>query len=442
MPEGVITREAQGFIWLKHDVEGTPREDLYDLSQVEVDRDPMLHQPAILPAPAPGAPKAVVLTLGSNDSDQGDDLGIYITADALKQMVPILETELGPAHSGVVVLRVCSSGGLQSEIRPVADVIHDEYQSRWHVVAWIDKAINTTAMCVHGLEDFYFTPHASYGACTYFHGWGTARQSSFEAQLALMEQISIRGHHDPLIMRAMQIQQPLSATAEDGHVTWYADATTGAILVNRPHEILTLNAPTAEKLRFSKDTAATLAELTVRMGYKELDWLGERSSMTPWPVCKAEQWNIDNRKQVNRDEDRLSISVRDHFGAIQKAEMTVRSQRETPAGDARRCLDDIVGFAAHRPNLVFLKLGIDSAGEFKEWRAKQERFLTDMLAPLPPSLAARQTLDSVHLKDGRTFVGTITREAGGSLTIEYSLGDLHHVRTFKREDIASVSHGK
>jgi hypothetical protein len=355
-------------------------------------------------------------------------------------MVPKLQEELGPDHNSTVVLRVCSAGGPQTEIQPIADVLQEEYQTRWHVVAWIDSAINSAAMSVHGLEDIYFTPQGNYGGCTYFHGWGLVRHPDLEAQLTMMAAISKRGKHNTLIMRAMQVQVPLSATVDDhNQVTWYADATSGAILVNRPHEILTLNSQTAAQVKFSKGTASTLADLTTQMGYKELNWLGSRDSATLWPVCKAERWNIEWRRQTNRDEDQINQSCRRFQMAVQRAETTPRRDRDKPVDEARQALARFMELVARRPALAAFKLGFTSDKELLEWHSKQERFLTSLLAPLPPALAARQTLDAIHLKDGRTFIGTITREEDGCIWLEYSLGDLHHKRMFKADEIASIS---
>ncbi len=330
--EGTITHEAEGFIWFRHDVSGTAREDLYDLGKVDVERDPQPAQPAGVPAPAPDAPKAVVITLGSRAKDQGDEVGVYITADALKQMVPMLEEELGKDHKGTVVLRVCSGGGILSEIQALSDVIHDEYQTRWHVAAWIDSAISAAAMSVHGIEDIYFTPQGNYGACTGFHAESATKHMSLQALLVMMEGISKRGDHSPLIMRSMQVQVPLSATVDaNGEVHFYQDATSGTILVNRPHEILTFNAKSAEEIKFSKGTAATLAELTTRMGRGELNWIGARDAANPWPICKTERWNIDHRIQLNKDEAEADETCANYNMRLQKAESTPRVHLRRPS---------------------------------------------------------------------------------------------------------------
>ena len=86
-----------------------------------------------------------------------------------------------------------------------------------------------------------------------------------------MEDASKKGKHNPLIMRAMQIQQPLSATIDPvtGQVEWFPDTKTGKIIVNPDGQVLTLTAGEAVRLKFGKAIAATPEELARAMGYEE-----------------------------------------------------------------------------------------------------------------------------------------------------------------------------
>ena len=131
--EGTITREVEGIIWLKYETSGISREEMFQPSEVtKIERDAatIAKDPATAAAPVSvdkatkptvtnnGTPKAVVITLGSRDTNQGDEIGIYITEHELKEMIPMLESELGTDRTGVVVLRVTSGGGLLLEIQP------------------------------------------------------------------------------------------------------------------------------------------------------------------------------------------------------------------------------------------------------------------------------------------------------------------------------------
>jgi hypothetical protein len=390
---GTITREVEGIIWIKYETAGISREEMLrpdEVSKVERDAASPEKGPAMAASPDKatkpaavnnGMPKAAVITLGSRDTNQGDEIGIYITEHELKEMIPLLEQELGTDRTGVVVLRVTSGGGLLLEIQRISDVLQNEYKKRWRTVGWIDSAISAAAMSSLCLEEIYFTPQGNFGACT---GWSGAlvavKGRGLEEVLLMMEKISARGNHDPKIMRSMQIQEPLSATIDaNGDVHFYQDPTSGDILVNRPHEILTFNAQTATKVKFSRGTASTTAELAKLMGYEELDWAGVPETGSPWKISKAEKWNITYRKQVHQDEERFSEYARNYNMEIQAAEGAPKAQRGQFVNRARSTLEKIKAAYRLNPNFGLLKLNILDEKEFKEWYEKQEKFLRDLM---------------------------------------------------------------
>ena len=264
--EGELVREMDGYVWLKYTVAGLEKTDFFAPNEIEkLERDaaaaPVGDAPVVATVPPvvarPGVPKAMIITLG--DEENGDMVGVYMTAEQLKKAIPYLEQELGKDGQGIVVFRIHSGGGLALEVQRLSDVIHNEYKPRFRTVAWIDTAISAAAMTAHCLEEIYFTSQGNYGACTMFSGaLVAAKGRSLEDALVLMEKISARGGYDPLIMRAMQIQQPLSATIDaDGIVHYYGDTTSGDFIVNRENEILTFNAITAAKvcLLYTSDAA-------------------------------------------------------------------------------------------------------------------------------------------------------------------------------------------
>src|SRR5262245_48894261 len=109
--EGTITREVDGIVWIKYQIAGIPHEDMFapsEVSKIERDAastpaptDPVAKEEPVKHAARPGVPRAAVITLGSRESDQGDEIGVYITAHELKTMIPMLEEELGTDHTGI-----------------------------------------------------------------------------------------------------------------------------------------------------------------------------------------------------------------------------------------------------------------------------------------------------------------------------------------------------
>lgn len=389
--EGTIVREVDGYIWLKYSLGGIDHEQMFRPDEVgTVDRDaPSTPDgaPAAAPGAAPtrakdGAPRAAVITLGSREADQGDEVGIYMTAHELQEMLPLLKEELGDDGSGVVVLRVTSGGGLLLEIERISDEIQNVYKKNFRTVAWIDSAISAAAMSSHCIEEIYFTPQGNYGACTGWSGQLVAvKGRGLEEVLYLMERISARGGYNKLVMRSMQIQQPLSATIDaNGEVKWYNDTTSGDIMVNREGEILTFNAETAKRVKFSKGTAATIDDLRKLMGYQELNWVGKQVKGTPWPVSKAEEWNIAYRRQVHKDEEHIQEYFRSYNLQIQAAtgEQT-REGRGKFVNKARQTLQRLRDAARTNPNFALLQLNVTNEKDLRDFFDEQEKRLRDLL---------------------------------------------------------------
>ncbi len=341
--------------------------------------------PEAQPTYKPGVPKAAVITLG--DGRAGKDMvGIYMTAHQLEQALPMLKEDLGTDGSGVVVFRITSGGGYGSEVQKISDIIYNEYNRHFRTVAWIDSAISAAAMSAHCMREIYFTPQGNYGACTGFYGSLDRPVEGIELQKSLtqMERISTRGGYDPLIMRAMQVQQPLSASPDPDDPTgrkfiWFPDSTSGKILVNRPGEILTFNERTALQVGFSKGTASTIQELTKLMGYQELNWIGKEVRGVPWPVSRAEQWSLRYRDQVAQDEARIGEYWTRYQMAIQAAQGAPREERGKFVTRARLALDQIKNMVRNNPNFRVFILNMTEEEQYKEWLEQQEKLLRDLL---------------------------------------------------------------
>lgn len=392
--EGEIVREVEGYIWLKYKIGAIEKEEMITPDKIaKIERGgSSTPAPAVAVAgaaatpvkgdkPATGGktPKAVVITLG--DRTNGDMVGVYFTAHALKGIVPELEKELGTDRTGVVVFRIYSGGGMAIEVPKMHQVIREEFMPRWRTVAWVESSISAAAMTPHCIEEIYFTPQANYGACTMFSGnLVMSRGYALENVLQQMERVSRQAGYDPLIMRSMQIPDPLSATIQpDGTVKFYPDETSGEILVNRKGEILTLNAETAKQIKFSKGTADTLKDLERLMGYQELDWVGENVKGVAWPVSPAERTQMEFRVKTKRDEER----TRDYFQRYQTALQVAAQQQDRDArvkavGKARQALDDIKGMIRNNPNFIIQIFGTEDENEYKKWLEEQEKRLREL----------------------------------------------------------------
>lgn len=398
--EGSVTREIDGTIWFKYSIAGVEQTKMFTATEyTTLEREagaapskeeaakPVAASPEAgkqaKPNPRPGVPRAAVVTLGeTRDEKQGDMVGIYMTSYALEQMLPMLEEEVGNDGTGVVVLRVNSGGGALLEIQKISDVIHEKYKKKFRTVGWIDSAISAAAMSILCVEEIYFANKANFGACTGYSGRLVAIKGlQLERVLVMMEKISARGGYDPLIMRSMQIEQPVSATRlSDGTMKFFADATSGEIIVNREKEILTLNAENALQIGFSKGTASTLEELTKAMGYTELQWVGEDVKGSLYPISKAEKWNIGYRKQAKNDEDRTQEYFAKYQMNVQAAasEQT-REGRARFIGRARAALEQIKAMIRNNPNFIMFALGMNDEEEYKKWIEEQEKLLRDLM---------------------------------------------------------------
>jgi hypothetical protein len=390
--EGTIVREVEGAIWIETIVGGLKTEQMYGPSDIaKVERDvastpapaaPTSETRAAAAAPAPSGPKvpkAAILSLG--DEANGNMVGVYMTAEIIKRAIPELEKELGTDKTGVLILRIHSGGGFGSEVGKINDLIQKELKPRWRTVAWIETAISAAAMASHGIEEIYFMSQGNYGGCVGFYGSLDRPVEGYPLEVALadMERISKDGNYHPDIMRAMQLQMPLSAKVKDtGDVEYYRDLTSGDIIVNRENEVLTFNAQSAAKVKFSKGTADTLDELARLMGYQELEWIGQRTKDAPYPVSRAEKMQIDFRRQVKFDES----AVNSYYATYQReiaAAATEQDPRERGrfVGRARQMLEKIKGTVKNNPAFKVTIFG--NPEQYDRFVREEEKRIRDLM---------------------------------------------------------------
>ncbi|MBL8877160.1 MAG: hypothetical protein JNM86_15305 [Phycisphaerae bacterium] len=321
-----------------------------------------------------GVPRAAVITLG--EGGDRDKVGVYMMAKPLRDAIPLLKQE----NVDIVVFRINSGGGALLEIQKLSDVIYNDYRKNFRTVAWIDYAISAAAMTSHAIEEIYFTPEGAYGACT---GWSgdlvAVKDRDLEQILFQMEKISTRGNHPFEIMRAMQIMEPLSATvSSSGDVTFYQDETSGDILLNPKDRVLTFNSQTAAQVKFSAGTATTLDDLAKVMQLPEIEWVGVKKPGFMWPICRAEQMQIDFREKTARDEQQFDEYVQTLNQVLGMGQGQDDERRAKLAGKARECMNKILAAVNNNPNMAIFKFGIMPDKFREEWVEPTEKKIKEM----------------------------------------------------------------
>lgn len=283
--EGVITREGDTFIYITTmigDIEkkelisktnikrivrdSTPSEELA-ITADQAKRD-VPKKTASIPE---GATRIAFLRLGWEPEDT---VGPYINKDALERSVEALD-----GKADVLVLWIDTGGGSVAETVKLVDYIEKDIKPKFRLVGWVKRAISGGSFTMHPMEEIYFMPETSYGGSVAFSFDGkkaTAMSGAgLEQMLEFGELASSYGHHDPLIMRAMQIRIPLSVDIDEDGVAHWREDLEGKYIVNTDDRILTLNSEDAMKFGFAKGIASTKEELVKAMGYKEWVEVGQ-----------------------------------------------------------------------------------------------------------------------------------------------------------------------
>ena len=394
--EGAITREAGGYVWITAIVDGIEQRLVLrpaDIKSIERgvgeparpatrdtprdtrDRPASDAQTRRLTGEA--TKRAAVISFG--EGGDKDMVGIFATADSFRRAIPLLEED----GIDVLVIEFNSGGGALLEIEKISELIQYELKPKFEVKAWIRYCISAAAMSAHTIEEIYFMPQGSYGACTGWYGPLIAMEGrGLEEVLYMMERVSARGGHHPAIMRSMQINEPLSATINPttGAVEW-SQSEQGEHLVNPGTEILTLTSDVAERFGFSKGTAANLDELTEAMGYSELEWVGETVPGIPYPVSRAEKMLREFRARTLNDQQRFQEWVVGYQQALGIAQQMPLADRGPFVNRARTFLQRIAGMVRNNPNLAIFQLNMPDPSMFDEWYREQDEMLRRLMNP-------------------------------------------------------------
>jgi hypothetical protein len=341
--EGRIQREEDNFIYLVIKVGQIERVELIlksDIERLVRDETPSAGanapsaadggKPDAAPADAPGDDVVRVAFITVGDGGHKDMVGPFVNAGRLKAAIDLLEDD----DPDFVVLKFNSGGGYVSEVEPLSDAIHEYIKPKYTVVSWIQSAISAAAMTSLTCENIYFMSKGNFGAATAFSGGAGGAKAvegeGLEHLLYMAEQISSRGGYDPLIMRAMQVEQELSADIDErGVVTWRPDLK-GRYIVNPEGKILTFNAVDAVKFGFADGVADSKEEL-VRQLVGDKEWV-----------------------EVGQDADEFAVRTRDDtFRAeLEIVEIFQKIQIAQNASDwpkVRRYLNDLRAWARRAP---------------------------------------------------------------------------------------------
>lgn len=377
--EGTILRETDAAVWMKRKV-GTVEFEAFVLKEeiasierdVETPRDatkprtPSEDRKKLREAIASGATKVAFVTLGDKEANK-DMVGTYIYANSLRESVDALLKLPEEEQPDIVVLIVDSGGGYTAETRPLSDAIHEEMKKHFRVVVWVESAISAASFISFNAEEIYMRPEGHIGGTVqYVMGQGGAKASEGRDLLLVLELgelISKRGRRDPLIMRAMQTTNLLTADVNErtGEVKFY-DGEGGKHVVSPEGENLTLNAIDALFYGISKGTAATKDELARLMGLNEWVEVGH----------VADEIQVRFRDNVKTAEVRTNEILAKYNIAVANAANARGSDRQREIGIARRHLRE-------------LRSVINRAASFKqyngitdEWFRQQEQFLRDL----------------------------------------------------------------
>jgi len=370
--EGTIEREDEGFLFLLVKIGSLENRRLILREDIKsIERDAEATESAKAPAaggkdesastatasparstrteqatvPA-GAARVAFISLG--DPPDKDMVGPFMNADALKRSIELLNEMPEETRPQIVVLKFNSGGGALFEIQKLSDVIENDIKPKYQVVAWIESAISAAAMTAYTVEDIYFMSKGNFGAATgYYMQGGKAHAvegKDLEEVLYMMEKIAERGGHDRLVMRAMQVEQELSADIDEhGVVTWRPDLK-GEHVVNPKGRILTFNSQDAVRYKLAKGVADSKEQLmSLIVGDREWVEVGQQADAYQHEFRD----NVFNaQREINELANKLSLEMQAAQSARGDERLVGRH-----VGAARRYLGQIRSWIRKAPSL-------------------------------------------------------------------------------------------
>lgn len=310
------------------------------------------------------ATRVAILNFGPPSSWQGEVgnmVGSVITAKSWKAAIKPLQDD----GVQVVIVRVNSGGGALAELHPFHEVF-EEYKKKFRTVGWIESAISCAAMSPWVLEEFYFMPEGNMGACTGWSGNLVAMKGwGLEMVFKMMEDASaMANNRSPYIMRAMQIQEPLSVDFDAlGNPVWRQDED-GELVLNTKGRVFTMTKDQALKSKFAKGVAANVPELMKAMNINEYEIVGQ----------KATDLVDKSMREADKAEKRFEEVLIKYSQAVGfAAQAQDKKKRGEFIAAARRHLEELERlFRANR---------YAAGGREEEWFQEQRNILKELAGP-------------------------------------------------------------
>jgi hypothetical protein len=196
--------------------------------------------------------------------------------------------DFDPAQAGSAFNQLETVRELQTML---TDEIRDdpEWTTKPRLVMWVRKALGGSAFLPFVAPEIYYTSDGRHGGIGYLErifdnvGDKVAQEKQYSLRLGRAEGLAIKGGHEPMLVKAMaRADYVLSVNFVGGKPEFHED-TSGEMLLTddaregnrdvlqdivrfRGNDVLTLDAPLAERLGLSLGTVDTTEDLLTRLG--------------------------------------------------------------------------------------------------------------------------------------------------------------------------------
>lgn len=234
-------------------------------------------------APPLGAPprqtRVVVLHVGAPGEWENADNGVMGRDICARHFTSALIALFETDRPDVLVLQVNGSDlteGDPEEAVALAELINTRLKPKCRVVAWVESATGVVPLAILPVPEIFFLPMGNFGALSMGEGpslkeppepIATRWKKFAEEQAAL-------GGHAVEFIRAMQDQQPVSATLDARTGKWsLRQDDAGEVILNPMHQVLTLTAMQAVKYGFARGVAKDQTALAKVLGITDPLWV-------------------------------------------------------------------------------------------------------------------------------------------------------------------------
>jgi hypothetical protein len=115
------------------------------------------------------------------------------------------------------------------------------------------------------------------------------------------------------------------------------------------------------------------------MNLQEVEWVGVKKPGFAWPICAAEQLQMEFREKTYKDEQALDGYRITLDTAMQMAQQGDDETKAKLAGKAREAMNRIVSAINNNPNLALFKFNIFPDRFREEWIEPTDKKIRDLL---------------------------------------------------------------